>query len=266
VIFIGIDAAWGDKNETGIVGLDADGRVTDADWAVGTADTVKLVCSIAEPNTLIFIDAPLVVANSRGQRLCEKHVGQRYGKWLVSANSTNTASPRQGGVKLLAGLEREGFSYNDGMGGPPTSGRHVSECYPYTALVGYEALGYDVRPVYKRKPRKLRAADFRLARAIACDDLIGRLRTLRERDPPLHLESHPATADLFDTPSPLEDGPYKHREDLIDAIICAWTASLWRRHGLAACQILGVAPGVGRPIASIIAPARPAQRRPLPAA
>jgi predicted RNase H-like nuclease len=55
------------------------------------------------------------------------------------------------------------------------------------------------------------------------------------------------------------DREYKHREDLIDAAICAWTGLLWLRHGLDRCQVLG---DVGDPSgATIIAPARSSQRR-----
>jgi hypothetical protein len=39
------------------------------------------------------------------------------------------------------------------MDGPASASRTVSACYPYTALVGAEELGYDdERPKYKRKP------------------------------------------------------------------------------------------------------------------
>jgi hypothetical protein len=30
---------------------------------------------------------------------------------------------------------------------------------------------------------------------------------------------------------------YKHREDLIDALLCAWTASLWASHSSGLCQV-----------------------------
>ncbi|MGH3080861.1 MAG: hypothetical protein ACRDNH_06970 [Gaiellaceae bacterium] len=39
MIFVGIDAAWGDVNETGLV-LEPSGRIRDAGWAVGVAPTV----------------------------------------------------------------------------------------------------------------------------------------------------------------------------------------------------------------------------------
>ena len=52
--------------------------------------------------------------------------------------------------------------------------------------------------------------------------------------------------------------PYKHREDLIDALLCAWASSLWDRHGLERCQVLGLPDD--EPAATIIAPARYEQR------
>jgi predicted RNase H-like nuclease len=104
-------------------------------------------------------------------------------------------------------------------------------------------------------------SDFRRIRAQECDSLIGRVSELPDADPPLDLESHSVTGKLLHEPSPLDDGPYKHREDLLDAVLCAWTASLWHRHGLGACQVLGGdEPGVVRAAATIVAPARPTQR------
>lgn len=73
----------------------------------------------------------------------------------------------------------------------------ISECYPYTTLVGVAELGYDrERPRYKRKPRALPTAQWRPERAANCDDLIHRLATLEHTDPPLRLRSHPATHNL----------------------------------------------------------------------
>jgi predicted RNase H-like nuclease len=106
------------------------------------------------------------------------------------------------------------------------------------------------------------AARWRIERAAACDLLVGRLSGLAAADPPLVLDAHPVTRRLTAERSPRDDGTYKHREDLIDALLCAWTALLWARHGLARCQVLGLpAPDGPGPAATIIAPARPEQRR-----
>lgn len=136
----------------------------------------------------------------------------------------------------------------------------MSDCYPYAAIVGAPELGYDVeRPRYKRPPHRMRAAQWKPLRADACDDLIQRLGGLATADPPLDLASHTVTRQLLEEPSPLDSRAYKHREDLIDAALCAWTASLWARHGLDRCQVLGD-PAEHPGAATIIAPARPEQR------
>lgn len=268
--FVGVDLARAGStrdrkaNETGLVVLDADGAVIDAGWSRDREQTLEWIDkATAGGDALVFVDAPLVVDNARGQRECERQVGQRYGRWLVSANTTNTSSPRLAGVKLREQLLARGWTYDDDFGGPPRSGRAFSECYPYTTLVGVAELGYHgdgQRPRYKRKPKRLPLAQWRPERADTCDELVRRLDRLAQADPPLHLRSHEITRDLL-SPSPHDDKSYKHREDLIDAVICAWTAAYWHRYDVARCQILGVRNENGMPSATIIALAEADQRR-----
>jgi predicted RNase H-like nuclease len=261
---LGVDLAWREDgpdrraNESGVAAIDPAGRVLDAGWTRGLAETIAWFGEAAgDGPALLFVDAPLIVTNPGGQRPCETEVGRRYGRWKVSANTTNLASPRLAGVALRAGLESRGWEYSNGSGGPPEGGRSLSECYPYTTLVGAFELGYeDERPRYKRRPKRMPLPEWRAERATNCDRLIGRLAGLATADPPLLIDSHPVTRPLAAEPSPLGDAAYKHREDLIDALLCAWTASLWSRHGPARCQVLGLPEA-----ATIIAPARPAQRR-----
>lgn len=266
--YLGVDLAWSDSTrarETGVAALESDGRVLAAGWTVGVAETVAWLTQHAGGEALAFVDAPLLVLNQpRTQRLCEKQVGQRYGRWKVAANSTNLASRHLAGVTLRRELEVRGWSYDDGLGDSfPEGSRLVSECYPYTTLVGAGELGYDhKRPLYKRKPRRLSAAEWRPRRAAACDELVRRIAALSGARPALDLRSNPVTQSLLE-PSPLEDRAYKHREDLIDALLAAWTAALWRNHSLARCQVLGADdPLVNEhgARATIIAPAPQEQR------
>lgn len=262
--FLGVDLAWGDVNASGVVALDPSGEILEAGWTVGLDETQAWIERHALDDTLLFVDAPLMITNLTGQRLADKQVGQRYGRWWVSANSVNLGSPRQAGVRLRERLEVGGWSYSDGLDGPPRSGRALSECYPYATIVGATELGYeDKRPSYKRKPRRMRVAEFVPIRNAACDELVRRVAGLATADPPMDLTSHPVTRALVAEPSPVKAAPYKLREDLLDAAICAWTAALWRRHGDRRCQVLGGAErdGAGGPIATMIAPARPEQRR-----
>ena len=261
--FLGIDLAWTQNNESGLIALERDGTISDAGWAVGTAETLSWITARADEDTLIFVDAPLMVTNPAGtQRLCENHTSKRYGRWKAGANSTNLGKPeRLAGRDLRLSLERLGFRYDDGLDGPPVAGRVISECYPYTTLVGAHELGYELeRPAYKRKPRSVTLAAFRPQRALTCDELIGRVASLRDADPPIDITSHTRTRQLLDEPSPISDVAYKHREDLLDAVLSAWTAALWWRWGTERCQVLGGQPDAPRPAATIIAPARPEQR------
>lgn len=263
---LGIDLAWatnrksGVSNETGVVAVELDGTVVDAGWTRGLDETLAWIETNAHDDTIAMIDAPLVVTNEGGQRACEKQTGQRYGRWKVAANSSNLNSPNLGGQELRLLLEQRGWNYSAGWSGAPPAGRHFSECYPYTTLVGATELGYDeARPVYKRKPKRMPVAVFRPQRAVVCDDLIARLDQLAQAEPPLQLRSHPVTAALLGEKTPTVDKAYKHREDLIDAAICAWTGLLWLRNGLERCQVLGDHEEANG--ATIIAPARDSQRR-----
>ncbi|PZF27006.1 DUF429 domain-containing protein [Curtobacterium sp. MCPF17_051] len=293
--YLGIDLAWGlgserkAANETGLVAMDHDGTITDAGWARGVDAVTVWIAEHLGPRSLIAVDASLVVTNPTGIRESERQVGQRYGRWKVAANPTNQASAASAGSALLDRLTALGVGYvSDTESMRRRAGPAVFECYPYTTLVGVEELGYDVeRPRYKRLDLRIPAAEARARRAEAFDELVRRLRETR-LDPPLLLDSHPLTQRLAD-PSVLHGPTHKHREDLLDGALCAWTAAFWERHGDDRVQILGgdpphrhgpdaagASPGNGRrgptlptdpldeagrrPI--VVAPARPSQRRP----
>lgn len=164
------------------------------------------------------------------------HASDRWARDTVDGRSRQTvrtsARPASGEWRSGRSLGAVGWRYDSGFEGPTTSGRIVSECYPYTTLVGAEEFGFDVeRPRYKRSPKGMKAAEFRPLRSAACDVVIQRLGGLVHTDPPLVLESHPLGSSLLSEPSPCLDREYKHREDLIDAILCAWTGLLWTRFG-----------------------------------
>ncbi len=288
MLYLGIDLAWGEgsatkvANETGLAALDTDGMIVAAGWARGIDAVVEWVTStLAErgestgtregasgetrtsTGCIIGVDAPVVIPNATGMRLAERQVGMGYGRWKVAANPSNMAMGWKGGLTLRHRLEALGFVHVDGRHPAEDGARSFFECYPYTTLVGMTELGYDTeRPRYKRLDRSLPVAEARAARAAAGDELIRRMVALDVATPPLLMTSHPLTEWLTNEPSPLLDGPYKHREDLLDAVLCAWTASIWHRHGDTRVQVLGRddAPDSAGLLGTIIAPARDEQR------
>jgi predicted RNase H-like nuclease len=271
VRYLGVDLAWGAgtatrrANETGVAVLDASGRILDAGWLRGLDEVTDWLVATAEAGSLVAIDAPLVVHNPTGMRECEREVGRAYGRWRVAANASNTGLRWLAGVTLHERLEAAGFRYADGTGAPDPNGRSFFECYPYTTIVGTEELGYDAeRPRYKRLTRGIPAAEGRTIRAVAFDELIRGVGRLRDAVPPVDLASHPVTRALLDEPSTTVAADHKHREDLLDAVLCAWTAALWHVHGEERVQVLGrfSPPDAQGRRATIVAPARPGQRIP----
>jgi predicted RNase H-like nuclease len=267
---LGVDLAWGQgrpgvaPNETGVVAAELDGTIVDAGWTRGVSETAAWMARWATQDAIAMIDAPLVVTNATGMRECEKEIGRRYGRWKVSANASNLGLPGTlAGAVLTTALAPDGWRCAGGHDGPPGHGRWLYESFPYLALVGAPELGYDrERPVYKRRPRHLSPAEFREVRAANADEIVRRVAACC--DPPIDLRSHPVTAALLDEPTPLGDRAAKHREDLLDAALCAWTGLLWFHHGLARCQVLGGGDDGRRehePPATVIAPCRPEQRR-----
>lgn len=246
VIFLGVDLAWGEDsaekpaNRSGVVALDQRGCILDAGWTSGVKETCTWINRWASGEAIAFIDAPLVVNNKSGQRQCEREVGQMFGSRLVSANSTNEGSSKRAGISLREKLESAGWSYDSGLGGLSQTSLRFSECYPYTTLVGAKELGFSKRPAYKRKPRSFKSmAEFWPFRIKEWLRIVQALEGLSEATPPLQLASNDLTDHLRNAPKLGEAAEYKKQEDLLDAVICAWTAAYWHAHGTSKCTVLG---------------------------
>jgi predicted RNase H-like nuclease len=112
VKFLGIDLAWTQNNESGLIAFERDGTISDAGWTVGTAETLSWITARADEDTLIFVDAPLIVTNPAGtQRLCENHTeaaaegprimcsGCKSGCTANSVTATSRLPPRIRGLR-----------------------------------------------------------------------------------------------------------------------------------------------------------------------
>lgn len=221
---IGLDLAWSKRNGTGCVELvERGGRLT--------LTRLDLLYSIDEIVTwikpemgdwVVAIDAPLVVCNKTGSREAEKQVGRRWGKFQAFAHSTNWdildrygPGYHQGG-KLLGRLA--------GCGGKlvecPTdvgSSRLVFETYPHPAMI--ELFWLDLIIKYKKgSVAKQRAGQQQLAEAIR--------KCFCGKDADPQLEPSAKLRKLLFEPRPdLKGKTLKHREDRLDAVVCAYVAA-----------------------------------------
>jgi hypothetical protein len=72
--YLGIDLAWGEgsearpANRSGVVTLEPGGTINDAGWTIGLDAAVEWIEQHAADNTLLFVDAPLVITNATGPR------------------------------------------------------------------------------------------------------------------------------------------------------------------------------------------------------
>lgn len=277
--FIGIDLAWqSDRNHSGIVvarGDDSGATAHFASAGIATLDGVaRFVLDHATTNTVVAIDAPLIIRNANGQRPCETEVSKRFGAFHAGAHSTNLDKyPDAPPCRLVATLEREGFIHEPL---PHTSasrdGKWMFEVYPHPAIVNLFDLSHIIR--YKKGSASEKREGLAVLR-----DYLG---ALRDFDPPLNYSGE-VQSRLFEPPidESVQGGKLKSLEDLLDAYFCCYLALFEWRFGPERSEMIGdmatgyiVVPkrreGSGDRSVDVARPMKPAvatpiQRRPQPA-
>lgn len=92
--FIGIDFAWqSERNPTGIAVARKDevgGVVVEVFPGVYGLDAItEIVKRNATANTVVAVDAPLIIRNRVGRRPCESEISRRFSTRHASAHSSN---------------------------------------------------------------------------------------------------------------------------------------------------------------------------------
>lgn len=223
--FIGIDLAWQSaRNHSAIAvarsGVDGAVLVDHSEGITSTTGVAEYVLSHATSNTVVAIDAPLVIVNERGQRPAEQAISRRFGSRDAGAYSTSLRLyPDAGSVQLAQLLEQSGFEQVAEPGQAKCRrGRWFFEVYPHPAQV----VLFDLARIIKYK--KGRVANRR--------DELARLRdylrdVLSTAAPPLTPGERGAELLRRDI-GELKGRSLKHFEDLLDSYFCAYLALfLW---------------------------------------
>jgi predicted RNase H-like nuclease len=181
------------------------------DPAYSVTNVLAFVRKHASSNSVIAIDAPLVIGNMIGQRPCETAVGVRYGRREASCHTSNLRLyPGAASVALARTLVEDGF-----MHAPiaAESDRVILEVYPHAAMVAI----FDLPRTLKYK--KGTAAEKRAGLLVLADHL----RRLARAVPPLR--SNDAFDSLMSRNLALVRGAaLKQHEDRLDAVFCAYLA------------------------------------------
>jgi predicted RNase H-like nuclease len=222
--FLGIDFGWENK-PSGLAALHWNGHslhLVALDRLSEIKDILKWVDQYSAADTVIGVDAPLVIPNASGMRAVDKLAHSNYGRYHAGcypASQERTFWKRTTG--LAAQLTKRGFNHGDLLKAR-SKGRYQIEVHPHAAVVQLFALDRIVK--YKKGTLAQRRAGLERLRALL-------LEKLPRLTPRLELESLPEIP---------EKGPaLKDLEDRLDAITAAYVAAHWWYWGADRNQVLG---------------------------
>jgi predicted RNase H-like nuclease len=223
--FIGVDLAWKtDGNHSGIAVLVGDKRQAQlsalAEDLLSMEGVVHFIASHAAANTVVAVDASLVVRNQTGQRPCETLISKQFGRFHASCHTSNlTKVHTDAGMRLVRELTKLGFVHDFDINTAKQRGGHwLFEVYPHPAMV--RLFGLDRIIAYKKGPvaqKRLGLGILRRHVAALVSGSVGLVVTpildeLLARD----LEA-------------LRGDALKRYEDTLDALFCSYLAwHCWR--------------------------------------
>ncbi|HZW43358.1 MAG TPA: DUF429 domain-containing protein [Dermatophilaceae bacterium] len=217
--YFGVDLAWGQRARTGMAVLDDTGRLLESASVRTDDEIVAFVDRYATDTMVAAVDAPLVVPNETGRRLCEALVGQffaRFGAGAYPANRGNASfMPEPRGARLAAEM-----NWDMDPSTPPGVGQRVCiEVYPHPAMVSLFPLDY-VIPYKLKRGRELPALKDAYARLLDhLEVTCGAVLALADSARWSALRSTATGA--------VRKSELDAIEDEIDAIFCAYLAWLW---------------------------------------
>jgi len=215
--FIGLDLAWSPRNTSAAVVLEA--REHKVHWIdhrerLGDdGEVLSFLCNSAQSGpALIAIDAPLIVPNEQGARPVDREITRIFGRFGAGCYPANRSRGCTRGEAIVEALTRQGFAQEPFIE-RRTAKRAVFEVYPHPATIAL----FDLEQTLKYKARPGRTLDSR------CQEL-RRLRDqvlqLANAQPALISRCDVLTQDL----QVLRGLRLKRYEDLLDAVVCAYTA------------------------------------------
>jgi pyridoxamine 5'-phosphate oxidase len=222
--FLGIDFGWEGK-PSGLAALDWTGlslRLIDLRLLTGLPEILAWVDSMALADTVVGIDAPIVIPNAMGMRDVDKLAHVKYGKYHAGCYpASRERAYWQRTTGLSRALRKRDFQHGDRMQARER-GRFQIEVHPHAAAVQLHGLDRIVK--YKRGTLATRRAG------------LARLRSLMLERLPRLTPSLP----IPDLPAIPETGPaLKALEDQLDGIQCAYVAAHWWFWGTERNEVLG---------------------------
>ncbi|MFZ5796994.1 MAG: DUF429 domain-containing protein [Thermodesulfobacteriota bacterium] len=233
--FIGIDLAWkSDRNHSGGAVLEGDSRELVLRVISSGLDTLesieRFIDRNTETDTVVAIDAPLVIHNLEGQRACETEISRRFSYADASAHTSNLKLyPNARSVHFRRDLENRGFEHCPQSHASKMSGKWFFEVYPHPAHV-----------IMFRRERIIKYKKGRVeSRKAGLKEFRQNLHQhLSISQPALKIEG--ALKQFIAQPlDELRGIALKHYEDKLDAVFCAYLAAYFWAWSYARNEMIG---------------------------
>lgn len=241
--FVGIDLAWSARNPSGAAVIDDGGRFIRASGDLGTIDDLCEFGGLDEhTETVVSVDAPLIVNNPSGQRPVENELGKMFSAYDAGPFPANFSlrNFQEGGRirQLVNRLENLGFIHLPGYSGQRPQ-RIMVEVFLNPAQVilfpcqSRKGHSHCRALRFKHKPKRSWAeihSEWEIYRA--------RLRSLEYMKPAVTFSPDARQAINVDITACTGDR-YKYFDDLLDGIFCAYLAYFFSRMGEKSYRVLG---------------------------
>ncbi len=212
--FVGLDLAWGEKNNTGVAVVDADGRLLHVGAAHDDASIEAAVEQYVSDDCLVAIDAPLIVCNPSGARPCETALNRDFHRFEAGAHPANTENPAfrsPRGARIATALTLD-------MDPASSSTRRAIEVYPHPASV----VLFELDKTLKYKKGSIESRRRELLR------LMTLIEGLDKTSPRLRVNHNMSWVELRKRVEAATRPVQLDRdEDPVDAVVCAYVALYW---------------------------------------
>jgi predicted RNase H-like nuclease len=209
--FVGLDLAWGEKKQTGVAVVDADGRLLHVGAAQDNADIEATIASFTADDCLVAFDAPLIVKNETGFRPCETAYNADFQRFDAGAYPANTSNPAFNPPRAEVLATRLGLDMNP----MTTASRRAIEVYPHPATVVLFKLQKTLK--YKRGEFEDRQRELL--------QLMAHIEGLDNASPRLRVNRNPSWVELHKrVQTATKPSQLDRDEDPVDAVLCAYIA------------------------------------------
>jgi predicted RNase H-like nuclease len=212
--FVGLDLAWGEKNNTGVAVIDADGRLLYIGAAQDDASIEAAVEPYVSGDCLVAIDAPLVVKNPTGHRPAELALNRDFQRFEAGARPAFAEKPEfidPRGARIATALTLD-------MDPASSSPRRAIEVYPHAASIALFSLEKTLK--YKRGSFEVRQHELL--------QLMDLIEGLDKATPRLRVNHNVSWVELRKRVAAATRPVQLDRdEDPVDAVLCAYVALYW---------------------------------------